>query len=259
MAIADIFSKRQKRERGEVIDVFTYDEIPNSLRVQIVHIWTEAFELNKPYQNNAYQYFELAHNLLSREYGVFSLVNLESQNSNSNLFNNERTNYEQILRNFLLSCNDNEKVLDVIEIICRFISFKGSEASSQETFSYEEAIKELNLRFIEHGIGYQFESGQIIRKDSELFHQEAVKPVLNFLISPEYTGANEEFLKAHEHYRHQRYKECLNECLKSFESVMKIICDKHNWIYDQNDTAKKLIQICFDNNLIPSFLHSLLL
>ncbi len=37
---------------------------------------------------------------------------------------------------------------------------------------------------------------------------------------------------------------------------MKIICDKHNWIYDQNDTAKKLIQICFDNNLIPSFLQS---
>lgn len=34
---------------------------------------------------------------------------------------------------------------------------------------------------------------------------------------------------------------------------MKAICDKHKWQYKSGDTAKNLIQICFDNNLIPSF------
>ena len=72
----------------------------------------------------------------------------------------------------------------------------------------------------------------------------------------EYSGANEEFLKAHEHYRHGRYKECLNESLKAFESTMKVICQKRGWSYNQNDTAKKLIEICLSNDLVPSFLQA---
>jgi hypothetical protein len=34
----DIFSKRQKKLRGKLPDVYIYDEIPQPLRVQIVHI-----------------------------------------------------------------------------------------------------------------------------------------------------------------------------------------------------------------------------
>ena len=32
MAIFDLFSKRQKALRGDVPDVYTYDDLPNSLR-----------------------------------------------------------------------------------------------------------------------------------------------------------------------------------------------------------------------------------
>jgi hypothetical protein len=120
----------------------------------------------------------------------------------------------------------------------------------------DDALEELNARFLEHGIGYQYESGGIIRKDSELLHAEVVKPTLLFLNKKEYSGANEEFLKAHEHYRHGRYKECLNECLKAFESTMKTICNIRGWSYNQNDTAKKLIDVCLSNGLFSSFLQS---
>lgn len=34
MAILDIFSKRQARLRGEVPDMYRYDEVPQKLRVQ---------------------------------------------------------------------------------------------------------------------------------------------------------------------------------------------------------------------------------
>jgi hypothetical protein len=34
---------------------------------------------------------------------------------------------------------------------------------------------------------------------------------------------------------------------------MKAICDKRCWAYQSGATAKQLIQVCFDNNLIPSF------
>ncbi len=121
----------------------------------------------------------------------------------------------------------------------------------------DDAINELNGRFREAGIGYQFESGEIIRIDSQYVHAEIVKPVLALLgKEKQYSGANFEFLKAHEHYRHKRYKECLVECLKSFESLMKAICDKYKWSYNQNDSAKKLINICLSNNLVPAYLQN---
>ncbi len=38
----ELFSKRQKRLRGEVPDVYQYETIPQELRVQVVHIWRDV-------------------------------------------------------------------------------------------------------------------------------------------------------------------------------------------------------------------------
>jgi hypothetical protein len=38
MRILDLFSKRQKKLRGEMPDVYMYDELPQPLKVQIVHM-----------------------------------------------------------------------------------------------------------------------------------------------------------------------------------------------------------------------------
>jgi hypothetical protein len=120
----------------------------------------------------------------------------------------------------------------------------------------DDAILELNQRFKEHGVGYQFESGEIIRVDSEFLHTKVVKPTLSLLIDKEYQGANQEFLSAHKHYRHGRHEECLVDLLKAFESTMKIICKKRGWTTQPKDTASKLINILFQNNLLPSYLES---
>jgi len=47
--IFDLFSKRQKRLRGDVPDIYTYDDIPNTLRVQIIHIWYDVLGTNENY------------------------------------------------------------------------------------------------------------------------------------------------------------------------------------------------------------------
>jgi len=83
-----------------------------------------------------------------------------------------------------------------------------------------------------------------------------VKPILRLLNDKHYAGAQQEFFKAHEHYRHGDAKETLNECLKAFESLMKAICDKRKWPYVKTATAKELIRVCLDNNLIPAFWES---
>ena len=42
MPVHDLFSYRKRVAEGNLPDVFTYDELPSELRVQIVHIWRRA-------------------------------------------------------------------------------------------------------------------------------------------------------------------------------------------------------------------------
>ena len=84
-------------------------------------------------------------------------------------------------------------------------------------------------------------------------------PALTLLHGQGFEGPNDEYRKAREHYRQGRYKECLNECLKAFESTIKTICTKRGWVYDPGrDTASALITICVTNGLVPAFMQSCL-
>jgi hypothetical protein len=250
----DIFSKRQKKLRGETPDVYIYDEIPQPLRVQVVHIWEYAFGNIYAYESQAGHVYKHIYEILCHEYGVFHLNNKYELNHGT------LSEYLSALSDYFVSVEGPEKALDIIELSFRCIEIYTRDNSyrhySQPSITADDAIEELNLRFLEHGVGYKFEAGMLIRIDSELVHAEVVKPTLNLLRAKEYKGANEEFLKAHEHYRHQRYQECMNECLKAFESVMKAICHKRKWQYNQKDTAKALIDTCFKNSLIPRYLES---
>ena len=245
MPIYDIFSKRQKRLQGEFPDVYQYETIPNELRGQVIHLWRDAF--GAPYRGNQYprgsleEAYEFIHETLCREYGLFTLSEDNDPDDDFGF---------TAVCNFFLATQDPEKVIDVIEVSFQYIDRYASNIRP------EEAIAELNHRFQEHGVGYQFESGQIIRIDSAFIHSEVVKPTLSMLSDPMYEGANAEFLSAHEHYRKGRYKECMNECLKAFESCIKAICDKRGWDYNDGDTISRLIATLFDHKLIPDFMES---
>ena len=233
MPIFDLFSKRQKRLRGEMHDVYVYDDLPNPLRVQIVHIWKDTI-----------QQYKFIVDTLCREYGVFILADMSSP-----VYTGIRE-YQAEFFKFFLEEENIEKVLDAVELSFQYIEHHYVQERA------DDRIKELNQRFKEHGVGYQFTNGQIIRIDSEFTHTEIVKPALRLLGQKQYAGAQQEFLKAHEHYRKGNAKEALNECLKAFESVMKAICDKRGWSYSNTASAKPLIQVCFDKGLIPSFWQS---
>lgn len=248
MAVFDLFSKRQKRLRGDFPEVYTYDNIPQSLRVKIIHIIKDAIGIRKYGAINMPEdIYGSIHKTLCREYGIFSLGDRHT-----------KTEEEHVL-NFLLSNEDTERIIDVIELSFKYIDMIKNIYSNEYEWNTEvliksdEAVEELNERFKEHGIGYSFDGNKIIRVDSTYAHTEITKPTITLLWNIKFDGANEEFLIAHEHYRHGRNKECLNECLKAFESTMKIICSEKGWAYKQTDTAKTLIHTCFQNQLIPTF------
>jgi hypothetical protein len=241
----DLYSKRKKRERGEIPDVYQYTDIPNPFRVQVVHIWKSAF--GDPDTTPAVSdIFKQIRDALCREYGVFSLTK-----------KSEPDFYE--VANFMLQSDDTEHVLDVIEISFRTLD-KFVRQNPHEFYSSQQrpddAIAELNARFREQGVGFQYESGQLVRVDSQIIHTEVVKPALLFLSEKSFKGANQEFLSAHEHYRNGKFKECLNDCLKAFESTMKSICVKRSWAHQPTDTAKALLDVLFREGLVPSFMQS---
>ena len=99
MALFDLYSKRRRRERGEFPDVYQYAEIPEALRVQIVHVWKSTFNLEFHY-DAALQLFQQIHDILCREYGLFDLKE-------------GRGSYFDHVANFMLKSGDTERVLVV--------------------------------------------------------------------------------------------------------------------------------------------------
>ena len=221
MAIMDTFSKR-KRLLGRVgaQDVYKYDALPTPFRIQVVHIWKSAigeyYASDFSDESPANQFWKLIHDSLSREHGVFTLH--ES-------FSDARTKCQS----YLLGA-DVDGALDIIELSFRVIddlvrklpAYLCVRAAISQT--PDDAIEELNHRFQEHQIGYQYSSGILLRLDSQFAHAEIVKPALSLLSGTGFDGPADEFINAFEHYRHGRYKETVAETLKAFESTMKAIC-----------------------------------
>jgi hypothetical protein len=247
MAIFDLFSKRQKRLRGEVPEIYTYDIIPDTLRVQLFHIISDV--IGEPRfigRDEPAEIYKAIHDTLIREYGKFRL-------------GGEYDSDKESVLNFLLQTQNTDEIIDVVELSFKYINYfirdhyQEYAEFTKIQIKPEEAVSELNDRFKENGIGYAFEGDKIIRIDSSYIHAEITKPAIALLWNDIFKGANDEYLKAHEHYRHGRNKECLNDCLKALESTMKIICKEKGWSFNQTDTAKKLIQVCFTNGLVPAF------
>jgi hypothetical protein len=252
MGTLDIFSKRNN---NDINSIFKYNEIPKALRIQIVHIWKDSIGLYSAgrYSNTSpsNSIWDFIHKGLCKEYGVFSL----SPKGSTPL---ENCGY------FIQDENSVEKILDIIELSFKLIDTKvrgmRREWAYMNITQYpDQAISELNQRFREHGIGYQYIEGKIIRVDSDYIYKEAVKPAVNLLFSEGFEGASEEFMKAHEHFRKGNDKEAVTEAEKAFESVMKTICNKLKWELPNKQNANLLIKILIDNNLIPFWLENSML
>jgi hypothetical protein len=251
MTIADLFSKRQQKTRAEAPDVHEYAPIPGPLRVQIAHILRDLFGHKVTYDlNGCLEGFGEIEQTLCREYGLCILPTNPTDLT---------TTPDVRVIDFLQREEDQEKVLDLVEVSFRQLTRLRSSPEWQSRIpqeKFDRAVTELNAGFREYGIGYQYENGEIVRVESQFIHAEVVKPALALLSAEEYAEANAEFLKALEHYRRGETKECLNQCLKAFESTMKAICKKRKWAFKSKDTAKELIDVCLKNGLTPPLIHS---
>jgi hypothetical protein len=98
-----------------------------------------------------------------------------------------------------------------------------------------------------------------ILKESEVLDQQAIGPALELLSQPHFASANKEFLAALEDYRKGDFGDCLVKAGSAFESVMKVICDRKQWAYNQTDTAGPLIRIIIANTSLENYFEPLLI
>lgn len=257
MAIFETFSKRKKRlERAGKQDVYQYEDLPREFRVQVIHIWRDAigpyYSRSGPFDarpsSPANKFWELIHATLTREVGAFVL-------------GEPYANPQDQCQQYLLA-SETSGALDIIELSFRAIETVVTKAHPYERAGADikqdadSAIEELNGRFQEHGIGYQYIGGELIRVESQFIHAEAVKPALSLLHEAGFDGPADEFIRSFDHFRHGRNKEAVAEALKAFESAMKAICVARKWSHAPNATAKPLMDVLFQNGLVPPVLEA---
>lgn len=257
MGIRDIFSKRKRRrEQAGKVEPYKYDDLPGPLRMQVQHLWSTAIGVAKapdpfsapydpvPVSNEIW--FNI-HQTLAREYGRGAL-------------GQKGEPYDRCVAHIMSA--DVDGALDIIEESFRAIDTvirvqaDGLLAYGAISQHPDDAIAELNERFKEHAVGYQFVNGEVVRVDSELLHAEVVVPALTLLRDEGFEGAEDEFMTAHDHYRNGRVEECITEALKAFESTMKTICSRRKWAHEPGANASQLINVLFTNNLVPEFLRT---
>jgi hypothetical protein len=242
----DLYSKRMSRERGELPDLFVHNIIPLKLRRQVILIFEDAFKLNDPTPSSQSSLNRVV-DALRLAYGMLSLApGLTKAEELFGFFDDAPV----------------EQALDVIQRCMRELEtlsrlFQKTKLKSLVSVKHPaDVAAQLNARFKEAGVGFQYERGLIMRVDSGFLQDQVIMPALLLLSVPAYEGADDEFRKAHEHYRHGRAKEAINECLKAIESTLKVICTKRGWTFEKTDAAKRLIAIVFKHGLLPAMFQT---
>lgn len=252
MSKYEIYAKRDKTFQ---FDTLKYDSLPNSLRIQIYYIWRYSLKADQLTQSpQAVSTFASIRDYICRELGLEYLY--VDKNRYSDFHPAEEC--EMYLRHG----TDIEILLSLIELSIRSIPHFRSTLDyysvMELTMSEVQAIEELNLRFKENGVGYEFLNGMIIRKDSEILHEEVTKPALYLLQEKEFKGALQEFLQAHDHFRKGNYSESVLYAGKSFESTMRTIGDREEWGLTGKENASDLISTLVKKEVIPSYFQTAL-
>ncbi|QCQ98503.1 STM4504/CBY_0614 family protein [Brevundimonas sp. SGAir0440] len=255
MPLINLFSRRKRQAQKTGSDVYQYDDIPITVRVQFVQIVRECigefYEQGYVASPSVPLYRDMVR-IVRKELGVFILPPSQEYDGH---------NDAQEFFNWFLNEKRIEYVLDGLEL-----GFHAMQSVKDDPYRFrnmdnpltppDEAMAEMNARLIEAGIGYQFHGGQIIRMDSQAVHSTVVVPALTLLAEKQYASAEKEFLAAHSAYRSKDYETCLVECNKAFESVLKIIGGKRGWAIGPTDTAKKMLDAAYASGFIEPALQN---
>ena len=255
MPVIDLFHRRKLlAAQGDAEDVYQYDVLPKKLRTQLCQIFRAnigdyyvpgAYDMSSPDHNN--DCWDGIVSILRRELGVDELT--------PDTYNNKLEELTEFLR-----IGPTDEVLSAVEVCCRMIEKVTAKYSTYQcnstgiTEAPSKAIDEVNARFRQAGVGYEYARGEIVRVDSKLLHAEVVKPALNLLQDSRFSGANEEFREAFRKHRDGDQKGAITSANCAFESTMKSICTIKRWEVAPKARASDLLKVLRARNFFPDYL-----
>lgn len=245
MPIVELYSSRLA-EQERPADVWIFDQIPRALRIQTSNIVKGALgSISEYVQDSSWDIYVFIRDTVAHEHGRDTLR--RERNAFTDVHDCLRSEQELVVW------------LDVVELSFRCVqrlrgTFDSHRRSMSEiTISARDAVAELNERFRRAGFGYRYEDGKIMRIDNEFMYQEATRPALMLLHDERFSGANEEFRAAHDHFKAGEYKDCAVDALNALESTMKAICDAKKWPYPKGSRATDLLKILRRESMFPEF------
>jgi len=239
--ISNLYSDRNKPKNVE--EVIIFDELPRKLRVQFSFILGDILGSN-------HVGYEYVHEMLCRKYGERSLSSVHELG---------RFDKDALEETLIKNDYDFNMIFDMMElaIIYRVSELRDHYYSNEEISDFLKNIQnDINTYFKESSIGYKMVNGQIIRKDSETSFTGIIEPTINLTYNQLFENVNIDFVGAIKEYQSGDNKDCIVKLLKAFESTLKIICDEKEWSYNETERCSKLIDICFENGLIPPEMKS---
>jgi hypothetical protein len=251
MPIHDLFSNRNRPRPKKLI----YDSVPDAVRQHCLRIIKEGIGRKS-------DLLDALDDVLQREHPAPSFVRAPILSLDGRPPRFTDRFYEDCIKQGTFY-----EAMDAIEVEAHAIHDEirkarcehGRPGSGQ---SPDDALDELNARFMQAGVGYQFskEQGRLVRVDSEFMHHEVTEPAMKLLTEKGFEGAAQEFEKAHHFYRQMVVepdagKEAVSNALKAVESTAKAIMEARAWPYEQGDTIKKLLTKLFANGLVPTDLE----
>ena len=213
----ELLSNRIRNAVGEP-EVFLYNSFPQPFRNQVFYILEDVLSPYSTFDENLWDIFE---EQFCREKGLKGMG-----------YKKPSKGYGKSSIEKYFEDSSDIDFLDSIDFFFHLIDKKLRTLKPQYKYDYDadtavnDAIMELNYRFKQHNLGYEFIDSQIITIDSTLLHETVVKPALKLLFEEGFEGSEDEIREAYEKRRKGDNKNAILEAGKAFESTMKTICEK---------------------------------
>jgi hypothetical protein len=183
MPVHDLFSKRNRPRPEHLV----YDTLPNDFRSACTRIFREAL-------GNTFGLLREMDAILRREHpsdsNTYLAWGIMLADQKTTVFSSSR------LAGAYLSSGTFHEAMDAIEVATRTINTRMRKLSKERRrdlkalLDPDDALAELNSRFIEYGVGYQFSAEQncIVRIDSDFVHHEVTVPAMALLAAKGFEG-----------------------------------------------------------------------
>ncbi|WP_319580052.1 abortive infection family protein [uncultured Methanospirillum sp.] len=152
---------------------------------------------------------------------------------------------------YLKKC-DLSEFLSAIELLI-LVKLNHASVNPDEISDLKDLIEKINRIFNIHKIGFEIVlvgddelPFMIIPFESKFQLNETVLKPRTLLFNNNFNGALDEFDRALDNYRLEKYSECIHIANKAYESTLKTILDKKGIGYTKNDTIPKLVTLIIE-------------